>query len=201
MYYSQDAFMRLIHRAYKALLMANVHDTLTVLKDLVDSGPPPRSTVQEAYNILEEDYRKDVSGVASDLVESWRSGEYDGDRDAFYQSIDESVEGTQRVIYTFQAQLGLAFSGNDEAMFEELGESSMEGAEWSKLMFWALRADVIEHLQHQGIDVNDDPPLAGSSLCQTCKEYKPCKNGECEDCRDPDKEDDDEVGEEGAPKR
>ncbi len=189
--------LTLVRNAFKALKDGNVHSALEGLQRFFDTRPPDEPTVDWATRVLQKDYQEDVDSVANDLADSWRKGEYDGDRDSFYTAIDEAVESTRHVIYTLQAQLGLAASGNDGAMFDETGEDTIDcknGVEWSKLMFWAMRADVMEELNRLDIDVNEDPPLEGSSKCKECEEYKPCKEELCEECRPEDPESDDSLG-------
>lgn len=179
-----------VRKAFKALKEGNVHSALEGLQHYVDSSPPA-DPIEDAKRVLEKDYRDDVDSVVKELLDAWRTGEFDGARDSFEQRLEETVGGTQRVIYTFRAQLCLAFSSSDDAYLEMTGDDSIpakNGIEWSTLAHYAMRQDVLDGLEHEGIDANEDPPLKGSSLCAGCEHYKPCKDGLCDDCTQPTEE-------------
>jgi hypothetical protein len=120
------------------------------------AGPrtPTETEVNDALAVLRRDYYADVRG----LVDAWREardwhrtnkpGEAFDAGDALHQVVDSS----QRVIYTYQARVGLLCTDNADACEEELGEKpeSPEAA-----MFWALMADVRELL---GDEYSDDEP-------------------------------------------
>ena len=110
--------------------------------------------VKAAINILTMDYYNDVRDVAQDLAQRMKDGEVD----EFSVALHEAVDGTQRVIYTFQAQLGVILSDNTDAYFEEFGEEgacSKDGIAWERLCFVAMQQDVIKELDVRGVDVND----------------------------------------------
>lgn len=119
-----------------------------------------RVTVEDARRVLRADYWSDVRGVADDLKARLAAGEF-ADRDEFTQALDETVDGHERVIYTCQAQECLLYSDNDGAYLDEFGaDGAVEDGclMWSRLAFAAFRADVVEHLDALGIDVNDPVP-------------------------------------------
>jgi hypothetical protein len=60
------------------------------------------------------------------------------DEEGFREYLEQSVDGCQEVIYTFQAKLALLSSNNEDAMSEELGE---EGTVEQRAYF-AILADV-----------------------------------------------------------
>lgn len=110
--------------------------------------------VKAAINILTHDYNNDVRGVAQDLAQRMKDGEVD----EFSDALHEAVDGTQRVIYTFQAKLGVILSDNSDRYFEEFGEEgacSKDGIAWERLCFVAMEQDVVEELEARGVDVND----------------------------------------------
>jgi hypothetical protein len=112
--------------------------------------------VPAAQAVLERDYHEDVAGVARELkrqIDDREIANVDDLRDALHQAVD----GTQRVMYTHQAQIGLAFSKNDDEYFEEFGREWPEHG-WSALMFVAMERDVTEQLERLGVDVNDPQP-------------------------------------------
>jgi len=110
--------------------------------------------VKAAESILTMDYYNDVRSVARGLAQSMKDGEVD----EFSDALHEAVDGTQRVIYTWQARCGLLVSDNADAYIEEFGEEGVvaNGAiAWERLMFAAMEADVIKELDIRSVDVND----------------------------------------------
>lgn len=175
--------------AFEALTEGKIHQTLTYLADFLAIKPPKSAEqrVEDAHRVLARDYQEDVSNIAAELLEEWRSGQFDGNSDSFREAIDQSVDGTQRVIYTGKAQECLLFSRNDGQMLEDMGEVTFkDNIEWSQLAYYAMRQDVIEELEREIEDLYEDPPVKGSSKCTECEKYKPCKDGVCEDCREDD---------------
>lgn len=106
---------------------------------------------------MRDEYRADVRDMAAQVIEWWKS-EPDADRDALIEYIDESIDGCGRVIYTASAQECLLVSENDNAGIEELGAGGFDwsgGIPWSQLAYFAFRADVIDRLSSEGLDVNN----------------------------------------------
>jgi len=107
-----------------------------------------------AVVILTQDYRQDVLGVAKDLARQMKEGEVDDFSDALHQAVD----GTQRVMYTFQAKLACIMSDNADAYFDDFGEEgacSKDGINWERIAFVAMERDVTEELDARGVDVNN----------------------------------------------
>jgi hypothetical protein len=116
--------------------------------------------VPTAMDVLRRDYVEDVDGLAKDLKRQIDEGEIT-DAEELSDRMHEAVDGTQRVIYTAQAQLGLVFSNNSSAYADEMGEEGLvrDGdVNWSGMMFMAMQQDVIEELERLGVDVNDPQP-------------------------------------------
>ncbi len=112
------------------------------------------SDVKAAVDILQMDYYNDVRSVAKDLARSMKDGDVEDFRDALHAAVD----GTQRVIYTFQARCGLLVSNNADAYSEDFGEEGMVengNVAWERLMFVAMERDVTGNLESNGVDVND----------------------------------------------
>lgn len=110
--------------------------------------------VKAAQRILEMDYMNDVRSCAKGVAERLQDDPDEDPNDA----IHESVDGTARVIYTFQAKLGVVFSNNSDHYFEEFGEEgavSSDGINWERLCFVAMEQDVREELDARGFDLND----------------------------------------------
>lgn len=127
---------------------------------------PTETEVRDAHAVLRADYWSDVRGVASEFLKMWHSGYFDGDRDEAIEWIEQSVDGSQRVIYTSQAADCLRYSDHDDAGIDELGAESFNfknGFPWSQLAYFAFRADIIDQITAgiddlDGVDINDDPP-------------------------------------------
>ncbi len=105
-------------------------------------------TVDEAVSAIRADYYGDVRDMAKNLAERMKAGDVEDFSDALHDAVDDC----QRCIYTFQAKLGLLASDNEDAMEEELGD---DNGTPEQRMYWALRADIVEHLEACHVDVND----------------------------------------------
>lgn len=116
----------------------------------------------EAHRVLREDYYQDVRSLAEDLANEARERFKDGERDLrewFIERLDEAVDGHQRCIYTAQAIETVLYSDNDGAYIDDFGDDGLvdQGQlNWGKLAWAALRRDVTEELERQGLDVNAD---------------------------------------------
>lgn len=109
--------------------------------------------VRAAVSILTMDYYNDCRDVAKDLAQRMKDGEVED----FSDSLHEAVDGTQRIIYTFQAKCGLLVSDNADAYVEEFGEAPLENGDikWEAMAFVAMQRDVEKELDVRGVDVND----------------------------------------------
>lgn len=122
-------------------------------------------TVEDANRILSRDYRQDVIGIVSAYADAL--GTDITDSESAYEWLHETVDGSQRVIYTFQAQQCLIYSDNDGAYAEEFGEEGIvtDGCiEWSRLAYAAFHADIVEALELYGLPYGyfDDIDMAVS---------------------------------------
>ena len=113
-------------------------------------------TVDEAVSVIRRDYYRDVLSLARDLAERMKAGEIDDFGDALH----EQVDGCARVIYTFQAKLGLLASDNEEA-WQEVGADCTEP---EQRMYYALQADITERLVAAGVDLDDSDSWAEIDL-------------------------------------
>jgi hypothetical protein len=104
--------------------------------------------VKLATDIINRDYYADVRGIAADLIRQIKDGEITSE-DQLNDAIHQDVDSAQRVIYTFQAKLGLIASGNEDAYEEDFGEKPDSP---EKAMFAALARDVRERLDNEGVD-------------------------------------------------
>ncbi len=99
---------------------------------------PTENEVQAALSVIQRDYYADVR----DIAENYKL-ERTGNEEKDYELLRQLVDGSSRVVYTYQAKLGLLVSENEEAYQDEYGEApgSVEAQ-----MFVALLADVQEYL-------------------------------------------------------
>ncbi len=96
--------------------------------------------VNAAVSVIQRDYYQDVRGIADDVEKAIKDGEIRDD-EKLTEYIESSVDGSARVIYTFQSQLGLLVSGNSDAYEEEFGEAPPD---IMRAMYMAMVADVRE---------------------------------------------------------
>jgi len=125
------------------------------------------SDVKAAINILTHDYYNDVRSVAKDLATRMKHGEIDGDE--YQDAVHAAIEGTQRIIYTFQAKCGLLVSDNADAYSEEFGEEGMVvggNIQWERLAFVAMQQDVYKELDVRDVNVNDPDSWPDIDLSQ-----------------------------------
>jgi hypothetical protein len=119
-----------------------------------------RRRIEDAHQVLRADYWQDVREAAEELKDRLQAGEF-GDREEFQDALHETVDGHQRVIFTFEAQQCLLYSDNDGAYFEDFGSEGVvkDGQiNWSALAYAAFERDIIEHLDAIDVDVNDPIP-------------------------------------------
>lgn len=157
---------------------------LAQLKAQLDLNHPVvfEERVRLAKDILERDYSDTRDRIVAEFVQQWRDGDFHGSRDEAYESLEQSCDNANT--YTSDAQINLAMSRNDDAYLTEIGEVPVRDGslQWNALAMYALRADVLEALQHEDIDPNEDPPSEATIECDGCDEWKVCKDGRCEDC-------------------
>lgn len=118
--------------------------------------------VRDAESILRAEYWQDVRNAAESIRDELRGQIKDGVtgeplREWLIEHVHETIDGSQRVIYTWEAQKCVLFSDNDGAYAENFGTDGMveDGMiNWSRLAYAAFEADVIEELT---ADVFDDP--------------------------------------------
>lgn len=102
------------------------------------STRPTENEVQEALAVIRRDYYADVRSIAEEYTKA-KTGDDEKDQETLHQLVD----GAQRVIYTYQAKLGLLISDNEDAYQDEFGEPppTIEAQ-----MYVALTRDVLEYL-------------------------------------------------------
>ena len=90
-------------------------------------------------DITEQNYLEDVRDIAQEARSADDPQEF----------IDESVDSSRWIIYTYRARNVLIWSRNEDAIVDELGEEAFSGVSGlaelhSRAAFYALRADVLE---------------------------------------------------------
>lgn len=105
--------------------------------------------------ILEQDYENDVRSAARAVADRLKHGDH---HDEASEVINEVIDGTARVTYTWQAKLGVILSTHGDYYLEEFGtEGAIENGRinWERLCFVAMEQDVIEQLDRWGINLGD----------------------------------------------
>lgn len=174
----------LIKTARAALDVGDVHSALKALDEFIESTPEaqPRTLEQrcrDGRDALREDYYNDVNGVAEDIVSRWKSGDFDGSREAVTDAIDQDCDGHTRCTNTSDIFETLMFSSNDEAYRDHTDE-----ADFSTMAYYAFKQDVYDAVAAE-VDLSKRPPNEGDKLCSSCDEYEPgdAFNGdECANC-------------------
>ncbi len=109
--------------------------------------------VKAAVDVISAEYWQDVRGCAEDFVEQFHKGEF-RDRDDFETQLHQYVDGSQRVIYTYWARLGLLATNNADAYEEATGEvPTGDSSGISTQMFYAFKADIEAQI---GSDIDFD---------------------------------------------
>jgi hypothetical protein len=150
--------------------------------------------LDSALSVIRRDYWQDTRDTAesiqSELEGRIKDQEYgESLREWLIEHIDETVDGSARVIYTQSAMLGVFASDNDGAYFDEFGDEGIveDGSiNWSRLCYSAFRADVIHQLEAIGVDVNSPVPDCDDcgSDDQDTERYQIDDQWLCEDCKD-----------------
>jgi hypothetical protein len=96
-----------------------------------------------------KEYWDSVESYAREVFDAVQEGEDEGD--ALHERIDQS----DWIIYTAHSLAVLNHTESDDAAFDEMGSTSLEGCEstaevYTRLAFYAMRADVADYLnRHQ----------------------------------------------------
>ncbi len=120
----------------------------------------------------QREYLDDVRGTARGFVDDCKSDNYTGD---INDALHELIDGSARVIYTWQAKMCVVWSDNDGAYFDEFGgegASDSSGINWSALAYCAFMADVREEIERI-LDSDLGRPLHEFDTCEDiAKAYK-----------------------------
>jgi hypothetical protein len=129
----------------------NIYDTLRDKPLSALTSDEMSTALDLATRIIRADYGADVEGIGESIIDAIKVGEVT-DSDSLHERIAYEVVGTQRVIYTYQAKLGLLASDNEDAYDEESGE---EGGTPEQRIYYAMCRDVREWLKDLH-DIGDD---------------------------------------------
>lgn len=119
----------------------NPRSTIAAIRAVL-AEPTEAPSYDEAWRVIERDYWDDVRGVVEDCKRAVKDGEVSDDSE-LSDYLHQSIDGTQRVIYTHQARVGMACTDHPDA-WHEFGE---ETPAVEAQMFWAMMADVQDRLE------------------------------------------------------
>ena len=98
--------------------------------------------VKAAVDVIVSEYWQDVRECAADFVEQFQKGEFKDEED-YREQLEQYVDGSSRVIYTYWARLGLLATHSEGAYEEQTGEEPTgDSARISKQMYYAYLADI-----------------------------------------------------------
>ena len=123
------------------IALYNPRSTVAAIRAVL-AEPTETPTYDEAWRVVERDYWDDVRGVVEECKRAVKDGEVSDDSE-LSDYLHQSIDGTQRVIYTHQARVGMACTDNADA-WQECGDSLPDV---SVQMFWAMQADVQDRLE------------------------------------------------------
>lgn len=122
-----------------------------LLIDAVDGGENDEA-VKIAVAVITRDYYNDVKGIGDNLIEQIKEGEIT-DAEKFDELLHQDVDGSGRVIYTWQARLGLIATEELDAYEEDFGEKP-ESPE--KQLFVAMAREVRAYVEREvGGDIEE----------------------------------------------
>jgi hypothetical protein len=114
--------------------------------------------VKDAHAVLRASYYREIRGLADDLLDELKRGALEVDGEAVDRWIHETLDGHQRVIYTYEAQMVAIISDHDNAYADNYGADGLvqDGAiNWAGIAYAAMREDLLEELDSRGFDPND----------------------------------------------
>ena len=124
----------------------------SVAIQIIAADPEFEPYLKVARAILVGAYCSDVTTIAESIKDAAKSGQLVTRAD-YERFLDESVDGSNRVTETIRAREGLLLSDNADAA-EQAGVITPDP---SRAMYYALRADVVEELASDGVDVSEHP--------------------------------------------
>lgn len=101
--------------------------------------------------MLSKWHHAEVKSLAEDYIKRIKAKEFD-DADELMEDLDQTIDGHQHVIYTYLAKLTCLASDNEGAYEDATGE---EHGTPEQIAYFALKQDVLEEMERQGVDPND----------------------------------------------
>ncbi len=110
--------------------------------------------VKAAVDVISSDYWQDVRECAADFVEQFKKGEFKDEVD-YREQLEQYVDGSQRVIYTYWAKLGLLVTNSADAYEDQMVEPPTgDSSGISKQMYFAFLEDITNAIGSD-IDFNE----------------------------------------------
>jgi len=122
------------------IALYNPRATVAAIREVL--AEPESISVDAALSVLNRDYFDDVRGIAEDCKRAVKDGEVSNDEE-LSDYLHQTVDGHERVIYTYQARIGLVCTDSVDAYEDETGEKPPSA---EVQMFWALMQDVRDRL-------------------------------------------------------
>jgi hypothetical protein len=108
----------------------------------VKCSPP---SVEDALRVLTADYREEINS----LVEDAKRGLKSGDISDLNDWIHETIDGHERIIYTYKARIVMVCTENPDAYRDDMGQNP-EKVEVEA--FYAMAADLRDALSREGVE-------------------------------------------------
>ena len=115
-------------------------------------------TFDQVLNTARRWYYTVIAELAADYTKRIKDGEFgvgEEAREALDTDIHQTIDACAEVIYTARAAMVLAASDHDGAYEDQLGEKAPTVEAQA---FMAMRTDLAERLEADGIDINDPAP-------------------------------------------
>lgn len=109
-----------------------------------ECGKKVSISVDDAISVISRDYFDDVRAIATELAKEHIDPETLEPKDDsdLNDVLHEAVDGTQRVIYTWQARLGMLVTDNPDAWGDTYPTVEQQ-------MFCAMEADIRDYLSNE----------------------------------------------------
>jgi len=118
----------------------NPRSTIAAIRAVL--AEPESISVDDALSVLNRDYFDDVRGIAEDCKRAVKDDKVSNDEE-LSDYLHQSIDGHERVIYAYQARIGLVCTDSVDAYEDETGEKPPSP---EVQMFWALMQDVRDRL-------------------------------------------------------
>lgn len=99
-------------------------------------------TVDQAVQAIRADYYTDIADYVLEARKAMAEAFIKGEAFDLHDWLHDACDGSARLIYTFQARLGLLASDHEDAMEDATGEAGTV----EQRMYYAMQADIIDRL-------------------------------------------------------